>query len=97
MTTHPKPPRVRVVKVRLSGQDDDAAAIAELLARLLPTLSEGRCQVGEISGAYPNRRGAGARRYLDLYLLDPTTDHHDPGRDGDPPSGSQRNAPGQLT
>lgn len=64
-------PRVRVVKVRLDGQDDDAGAVAELLSRLLPELSEGRCQVGEISAAYPNRRGPGARRYFDLYLIDP--------------------------
>lgn len=64
-------PKIRVVKVRLSGAGDDAGAVAELLARLLPALSEGRCQTGEISPAYPNRRGTGARRYLDLYLLDP--------------------------
>ncbi|MGI5324068.1 hypothetical protein [Actinomadura nitritigenes] len=70
MTTRPTPPRVRVVKVRLSGHGDDARRVAELLTRLLPALSQGRCQVGEISPAYPNRRGAGARRYLDLYLLD---------------------------
>lgn len=66
-------PTVRVVKVRLSGQDDDAGAVAELLAELLPALSEGRCQVSEISPPYPNRRGGCARRYLDLYLLDPDT------------------------
>lgn len=64
-------PKVRVVKVRLSGEGDDAGAVAELLSRLLPALSEGRCQVGEISPAYPNRRGSGARRYFDLYLIEP--------------------------
>lgn len=79
MSTRPTPPRVRVVKVRLSGDEDDAGAVAELLARLLPALSEGRCQVGEISAAYPNRRGPGARRYLDLYLIDPTTTDTDDG------------------
>lgn len=69
-------PSIRVVKVRLSGQDDDAGQVAELLARLLPALSGGRCQVGEISPPYPNRRGGGVRRYFDLYLLsgpDPDT------------------------
>ncbi|REE96637.1 hypothetical protein [Thermomonospora umbrina] len=52
-----KTPKIRVVKVRLSGDGDgdDAGAVADLLARLLPALSEGRCQVGEISPAYPNR------------------------------------------
>ncbi|MCP2343390.1 hypothetical protein [Actinomadura rupiterrae] len=72
------PPTVRVVKVRLSGLDDDAGAVADLLTRLLPELSGGRCQTGEISPAYPNRRGGGARRYFDLYLLDtdPTADDH---------------------
>ena len=72
-------PTVRVVKVRLSGENDDAGAVAELLARLLPELSGGRCQVGEISPAYPNRRGNGARRYFDLYLLDPGTAEGTPG------------------
>ncbi|MFI0367571.1 hypothetical protein ACH35V_06800 [Actinomadura sp. 1N219] len=66
-------PKIRVIKARLSGEGDDAGAVAELLARLLPALSEGRCQVGEISPAYPNRRGTGARRYFDLYLINPDT------------------------
>jgi hypothetical protein len=90
MTTRPTPPRVRVVKVRLSGDGDDAGQVAELLARLLPALSDGRCQVGEFSGAYLNRRGGGARRYLDLYLLDHTPHDHP----GDRPPGGP---PGQLT
>lgn len=78
-------PTVRVVKVRLDGHNDDAGAVAELLARLLPDLSNGRCQVGEISRAYPNRRGPGARRYFELYLLDhaPTTK---PNADSERPS-----------
>ena len=63
-------PKVRVVRVRLDGQDDDAGAVAELLAKLLPELSEGRVQAGEISRSYPNRRGPGARRYFELYLLE---------------------------
>ncbi|MBA9002053.1 hypothetical protein [Thermomonospora cellulosilytica] len=71
-------PKIRVVKVRLSGDGDDAGKVAELLARLLPELSGGRCQVGEISPAYPNRRGGGARRYFDLYLID-TPDTPAPG------------------
>ncbi|MBA9003468.1 hypothetical protein [Thermomonospora cellulosilytica] len=75
-------PKVRVVKVRLSGEGDDAGSVAELLSRLLPELSEGRCQVGEISPAYPNRRGGGARRYFDLYLIEPGpgADATQPGR-----------------
>lgn len=75
-------PKVRVVKVRLSGENDDAGAVAELLARLLPALSDGRCQVGEISPPYRNRRGGGARRYFDLYLIDsgPGTDTAKPTR-----------------
>ncbi|MFF5265383.1 hypothetical protein ACFY4C_41415 [Actinomadura viridis] len=67
-------PKIRVVKVRLADTgNDDAGAVAKLLTRLLPELSRGRCQAGEISPAYPNRRGSGARRYFDLYLLDPST------------------------
>ncbi|KAB2365207.1 hypothetical protein [Actinomadura montaniterrae] len=92
MSPRRTPPRVRVVKVRLSGDGDgdDARQVAELLAWLLPALSEGRCQVGEISAAYPNRRGADARRYLDLYLLDHTPHDHP----GDRPTGAP---PGQVT
>ncbi|MFC9975223.1 hypothetical protein ACFVH6_30445 [Spirillospora sp. NPDC127200] len=61
--------RLRVVKVHLSGDDADVAVSANLIARLLPELSAGRCQVGEVSPAYPNRRSSGVRRYLDIYLL----------------------------
>lgn len=63
-------PDVRVVRVRLDGQGDDAGKVAEMLAQLLPGLSGGRVQVGEISHAYPNRRNPGSRRYFELYLLD---------------------------
>ncbi|GAA4626557.1 hypothetical protein GCM10023196_035280 [Actinoallomurus vinaceus] len=78
-------PKVRVVRVRLDGQDDDAGAVAELLAQLLPELSDGRVQAGEISRPYQNRRGPGARRYVELYLLDDS-----PGRDADQPRNSHR-------
>lgn len=71
-------PQVRVVKVRLDGLDDDAGAVAELLAQLLPELSGGRLQTGEMSRSYPNRRRPGARRYLDLFLLDDDP-HEEPG------------------
>ena len=40
-------PRVRVVKVRLSGEGDDVGAVAELLARLLPP---------PVGGPVPGRR-----------------------------------------
>lgn len=82
-------PKVRVVRVRLDGQDDDAGAVAELLTQLLPELSEGRIQAGGISQSYPNRRGPGARRYFELYLLDGTSggapDSDTSGRDVDQP------------
>lgn len=64
------PPKVR--PVRLIGEEDDARAVAELLA-LLPGLSQDRVQLGEISDPYPNRRGAGVRLYVDLYVLDDAT------------------------
>lgn len=60
-------PKIRVVKVRLPGQDDDVGKAADLLARLLPALSQARCQVGEVSPPYPNRRGSGTRRYFGPY------------------------------
>lgn len=61
-------PTIRTVKVRLSGQGEDIDTITALLTHL-PALSGGRCQVGEISPPYLNRRSDGERRYLDLYLL----------------------------
>lgn len=62
-------PEVRRVRVRLDGEDEDTTQIAAMLANLLPAMSEGNYQVGELSPAYPNRRGPGARRYFDLYIL----------------------------
>ncbi|MFC4906605.1 hypothetical protein [Actinomadura gamaensis] len=98
MTTPRTPPTVRVVKVRLSGMDDDAGAVADLLTRLLPELSGGRCQTGEISSAYPNRRGGGARRYFDLYLLDtdPTAAPDDHAADAEPDRGRLLRPNGEL-
>ncbi|MGP4030236.1 hypothetical protein [Actinomadura sp. 3N407] len=60
-------PRPRLVKVRLSGEAADVAALAELLAELLGD----RCAVGEVSAPYPNRRGSGVRGYLDVVWTGP--------------------------
>ncbi|MFI0374233.1 hypothetical protein ACH35V_40790 [Actinomadura sp. 1N219] len=60
-------PRPRLVKVRLSGDADDVAALADLLA----DLPGDRCAVGEVSAPYPNRRDSGVRRYLDVVLAAP--------------------------
>ncbi len=60
-------PRARLVKVRLSGDAADVAALAELLAEL----PGDRCAVGEVSVPYPNRRGSGERRYLVVVLTGP--------------------------
>lgn len=62
-------PEVRKVRVRLEGDDADAVQVAEMLANLLPAMSQGRYQLGDLSPSYPNRRHPGARRYLDLYIL----------------------------
>lgn len=62
------------VKIRLMGGEDDVRAVAEVLA-MLPGLTQGRIQLGEVSDPYPNRRGPGARVYVDAYVVDepPTT------------------------
>ncbi|WP_021592038.1 hypothetical protein [Actinomadura welshii] len=60
-------PRPRLVKVRLSGDAADVAALADLLAGL----PGDRCAVGEVSAPYPNRRDSGVRRYLDVVLTGP--------------------------
>lgn len=62
-------PEVRKVKVRLDGDDADAVQVHEMLGNLLPTMSQGLYQVGDLSEPYENRRGPGARRYFDLYIL----------------------------
>jgi hypothetical protein len=62
-------PKVRRVHVRLDGNDTDVLQVAELLT-LLPGLMQDRVQVDEPSRSYPNRRGPGVRRYLDVYVLD---------------------------
>lgn len=59
--------RLRLVKVRLSGEAEDVEALAALLAEL-PTE---RCAVGEPSRPYPNRHGGGERRYLDITVNAP--------------------------
>ncbi len=59
--------RLRLVKVRLSGDADDVA----VLAALLTELPAERCAVGEPSRPYPNRHGSGERRYLDITVTDP--------------------------
>lgn len=69
---------VRKIRVRLEGDDKDAVQVAEMLGNLLPTMSEGRYQVGALSPSYPNRRTDGARRYFDLYLLRTPTDANTP-------------------
>lgn len=63
------PPTVRPVKLRLLGDDLDVQQVAELIA-MLPALSQHHVQLGEISEPYPNRRGGGVRRYLELYVVD---------------------------
>ena len=75
---------VRGVKIRLMGEDDDTALLADLLTRYLAGLTQGRCQVGETSAPYFNRRGAGVRRYLEVYVVDQTTTTLTP--DDPPPS-----------
>ncbi|WP_433474943.1 hypothetical protein ACQPZP_40750 [Spirillospora sp. CA-142024] len=60
-------PRPRLVKVRLSGEAADVAALAELLTEL----PGDRCAVGEVSAQYSNRRGSGVRGYLDVVLTGP--------------------------
>lgn len=62
-------PSVSGVKIRLMGGEADVAAVAEALT-LLPALTQGRIQLGEISDPYPNRRGSGARIYVDAYVVD---------------------------
>ncbi|URN01214.1 hypothetical protein LUW76_46825 [Actinomadura madurae] len=56
-------PRPRLVKVRLSGEAADVAALAELPGN--------RCAVDEVSAFNPNRRGSGVRGYLDVVLTGP--------------------------
>lgn len=73
-TRSPSQPRVRPVRVRLSGDDADVDLIAELLTARLPGLTADRVQAGQPSAAYPNRRESGCRRYLDLYVLDEPVD-----------------------
>ncbi|WP_021592923.1 hypothetical protein [Actinomadura welshii] len=72
MTSPPPParPRVRPVKLRLSGDDADVDLIADLITTHLPGLTADRIQAGETSAAYRNRRDSGCRRYVELYLLD---------------------------
>ncbi|WP_026400692.1 hypothetical protein [Actinomadura rifamycini] len=63
-------PRLRLVKVRLSGDADDVTELAELLAGLT---GDG-CAVGSPSAPYANRRDDGVRRYLDVVLTGPAPD-----------------------
>ncbi|XVQ08116.1 hypothetical protein ACQP1W_36940 [Spirillospora sp. CA-255316] len=81
-------PGVRAVKVRLMGEDDDTALLADLLTRYLSGLTQGRCQTGETSAPYPNRRGTGVRRYLEVYVIDDATTTATPATPDDPPSTS---------
>lgn len=75
-------PQVSGVKIRLLGDEGDLAALAEVLA-MLPALTQGRVQLGEISAPYPNRRGTGARVYVDAYVVDaPATTAAAPGEPG---------------
>lgn len=80
------PARVRPVTVRLSGDEDAVQVAAELLARLAEL--DGRCQTGEPSRPYPNRRDPGARVYLDLYVLQ-DQEASDPMTDTSPPDGQR--------
>lgn len=51
-------PRLRLVKVRLSGDADDVTMLADLLS----ALPGDQCAVGQVSAPYPNRRDSGVRR-----------------------------------
>lgn len=74
-------PSVSGVKIRLMGGEADVAAVAEALT-LLPALTRGRVQLGEVSAPYPNRRGTGARVYVDAYVVaDPPTAAAQPDAD----------------
>lgn len=63
-------PTVRPVKIRITGDDDAAALIAQTLAEHLPALTGGRCQTGPLSAPYANRRDPGVRYYCDVYVVD---------------------------
>ncbi|NYI95900.1 uncharacterized protein (DUF1800 family) [Streptomonospora nanhaiensis] len=59
MAQRPKPPRLRIVKVRLSGHPDDVAAVADRIAQEFTASTP--------SPAYPNRHDPGiVRVYLEV-------------------------------
>jgi hypothetical protein len=91
-------PSVGGVKIRLMGDESDVAAVAEALA-MLPALTQGRIQLGEVSDPYPNRRGSGTRIYVDAYVVDePATATAQPAEsDGRKLPAMQVNRPARST